>query len=87
MGVCLAHLRMSEQDFDFAKAFLSAYAGSDLESTLDMEWVARYAAVEVMRRIIGMAQLPIPPTQGFRARLLKISRKALMDRSVEALWV
>lgn len=87
VGVCIAHLRMSEQDFDFAKAFLAAYVGSDRESRLDMDWVARYAAVEVMRRIIGVAQLPIPPTEGLRARLLKHSRKALMGRSVEELWL
>ena len=87
VGVCLAHLRMSEQDFDFAKAFLAAYVGSVHESRLDMDWVARYAAVEVMRRIIGVAQLPIPPTEGLRARLLKHSRKALMGRSVEELWL
>ena len=86
LGVCLAHLRISEQDFDCGKAFLEAYAGRDLESRLDMEWVARYAAVEVMRRIIGVAQLPIPPTEGLRARLLKHSRKALMGRSIEDLW-
>lgn len=86
LGVCLAHLCMSEQDFDFAKAFLAAYAGQDRESTVDMEWIACYAAVEVMRRIIGVAQLPIPPTQGLRARLLKHSRKALMGRSLEELW-
>ena len=87
VGVCLAHFRISEQDFDFAKAFLAAYVAPDRESRLDMDWVARYAAVEVMRRIIGVAQLPIPPTEGLRARLLKHSRKALMGRSVEELWL
>ncbi len=87
LGVCLAHLRMSEQDFDSAKAFLAAYTGENRKSPVDMEWVARYAAVEVMRRIIGLGQLPIPPTQGLRARLLKHSRKALMGRSVEELWL
>ena len=86
LGVCLAHLRLSEQDFDFAKAFLAAYVGQVGDSRLDMEWVARYAAVEVMRRIIGVGQLSIPPTQGLRARLLKHSRKALMGRSLEELW-
>ena len=87
VGVCLAHFRIAEQDFDFAKAFLSAYAGTALDSSLDMDWVARYAAVEVLRRIIGLAQLPIPPTQGLRAQLLRHARKALMGRSVEDLWL
>lgn len=86
VGVCLVRLRLSEQDFDFVKAFLAAYVGQVGDSRLDMEWVARYAAVEVMRRIIGVGQLPIPPTQGLRARLLKHARKALMGRSLEELW-
>ena len=30
--------------------------------------VARYAAMEIVRRLIGVAQLPIAPTRGWRAR-------------------
>lgn len=86
LGVCIAHLRMSKQDFDFAKTFLSAYAGEDAALAFDMEWVARYAAIEVMRRIVGVAQLPIPPSQGFRAALLKRARNTLLNCSVEELW-
>ena len=86
LGVCLAHLRMSEHDLEFGKAFLSAYVGSDTEATFDPERVGAYAAIEVMRRIIGVAQLPIPQSLGLRARLLKRSREALLSRSVEALW-
>ena len=86
LGMCLAHLRMGCQDFDVARRFLSAYAGEGAETSFDRKWVARYGAIEIMRRIIGVAQLPIAPTEGFRARLLKTSHAALTNCSVEDLW-
>lgn len=86
LGVCLAHLRLAQQDFDYAKLFLAAYTGKAMDPDFDMELTARYAAVEMMRRILGVAQLPIPPSQGFRAAVLNNSREALLGKSVEALW-
>lgn len=86
LGVCLAHLRLSQQDFDYGKLFLAAYTGREMDPPFDMELTARYAAVEVMRRILGVAQLPIPPSQGLRAALLTNSREAMVENSVEALW-
>jgi len=87
LGVAIAHLRIADHDLDFAKAFLSAYVGQESEPGYDVAWVAAYAAVEVVRRIIGVAQLPIPQTMGLRARLLKQARGALLSRAVEDLWV
>jgi 5-methylthioribose kinase len=52
----------------------------------DEEYVARYAAVEVMRRILGVAQLPIAPSTGFRAKALDGSRAAMYARDVKGLW-
>jgi 5-methylthioribose kinase len=86
LGVTLAHLRLAAQDFDYGKLFLAAYTGRDAETHFDVELVARYAAVEVTRRILGVAQLPIPPSDGFRASLLTAAREAMHERSVEALW-
>ncbi len=55
-------------------------------SVLDAAVLARYAAAEIMRRILGVAQLPIPPTTGRRAALLARSRAAMLDGSPEALF-
>jgi 5-methylthioribose kinase len=86
IGVALAHLRLAAQNFDYGKLFLAAYTARDMDPKFDLELVARYAAVEVMRRILGVAQLPIPPTEGFRATALEGAREAMLGRSVEALW-
>lgn len=86
LGVTLAHLRLAAQGFDYGKLFLAVYTGRDMEPGFDLELVARYAAVEVTRRILGVAQLPIPHTEGFRACLLTSAREAMLGRSVEALW-
>ena len=52
------------------------------------EWIARYAAAEAMRRLIGVAQLPIPPTStgSPRAGLLERSRATMLAAEVERLW-
>jgi len=86
LGVCLAHLRMANQGFDYAKILLAAYTGRNMEPQFNMELATRYAAVEIMRRILGVAQLPIPETQGFRARLLTSAREAMLSEDVEDLW-
>lgn len=83
LGVAIAHLRMSHQPIDSAHAFLSAY-GQNCE--YDSAWIARYAAVEVMRRIIGVAQLPIRAPEGFRAELLEDSKMSASDLRFESLW-
>lgn len=87
LGVCVAHLRLASQDFDFAKAFLSAYQEDDIDTVFDVDLVRDFAAVEIMRRLLGVAQLPIPPSQGFRAELLAASRTALLGGDIEDLWV
>ena len=82
LGVCIAHLRMGRQELEVARRFLEAYGAGSYDEKL----VARYAAVETMRRLIGVAQLPIPPTEGQRAEWLHGSREALLRSSLEALW-
>jgi 5-methylthioribose kinase len=86
LGVAVAHFRMARQDLDFVREFLRAYSGRDLAVRYDVRLLAQFAGVEVMRRLLGVAQLPIPPTQGFRAQLLRASRAALMEESLEGLW-
>lgn len=86
LGVAVAHFRLSGQDLDLVREFLRAYSGRDLASAYDVYLLAQYAGVEVMRRLIGVAQLPLPPTQGFRAEMLRRARAAVFEGTVEALW-
>ncbi|MCG8591269.1 MAG: phosphotransferase [Proteobacteria bacterium] len=85
VGCAIAHLALARQHPDRARHFLAAVREHEGE-TLAPNWVARYAAAEVMRRLIGVAQLPIPPSQGFRAALLFASRRTLLEGRPEALF-
>ncbi len=78
LGVAVAHFVLARQDGRVVQTFLEP-------SPADPTLVARYAAVEIMRRLIGVAQLPIPPSAGWRAELLEKSRRALVKSSLEPL--
>ena len=79
------------------KRLLTCYRGLAMQVEVDEAEVARFAAVEVMRRLIGVAQLPIPPSgvgvgvgvgmmAHFRTALLERSRVALCSGEWERLW-
>src|SRR5262245_43466444 len=80
VGCGVAHLVLARLAPDSARRFLAAYGPCD-----DVA-VARYAAVEIVRRLIGVAQLPIAPTRGWRAALLTRARDAVLAGSLEPLW-
>ncbi len=69
-----------------ARGFLETYRRSCHRVELDDRRMARYASAEVMRRLIGVAQLPIPPSDRFRAVLLEQSRQMMLTESLEPLW-
>lgn len=81
LGVCIAHLRLAQLPWDRAERFLNGYDAA----SLNHEWLARYAACEVMRRLIGYAQLPLPPGQ-WKAELLEASHRALLELNVASLF-
>lgn len=86
-GVTLGHLALSGQKAEFARRFLSEYEDESEETKLDQVLLARIAGTEVIRRLIGVAQLPIPKTNGWRAEMLGKARSAIAKNSMEALWV
>jgi len=79
-GVLAAHLTLTRQ----ADRIDRLFDAGDVEP-LDPRRLARYAAVEVMRRLIGVAQLPIPTTDGWRAEMLHRARLALLHEDLEKL--
>ncbi|MBX7165209.1 MAG: phosphotransferase [Pirellulales bacterium] len=83
LGVCLAHCALAAQPGDVSRGFLEAYRASG--GAGDMGQAAAYAACEVMRRLIGVAQLPLAPSTGRRRELLERSRAALAERRLEPL--
>jgi len=66
LGVAVAHLVLARQP-DAAHALLAAYHHP---TPLDTELLSQYASAEVMRRLIGYAQLPLALRAPQRAELL-----------------
>jgi 5-methylthioribose kinase len=80
IGVFYAHLLLSRHDDGTASFWLQAA----LEDTPHSEpLVLQFAGVEIMRRILGVAQLPVRLSLEAKRRLLEQSR-AMVLRGVKA---
>lgn len=86
LGVCVAHFAIGRHTSDEALRLLEVYTSDACGVGFDECLLARYAGIEVMRRLIGVAQLPIEPTRGWRAPLLERSRNAVLEGRIDALW-
>ncbi len=90
LGCAIAHLAVSDSRADQANALLAHYESqldSD-EAAIDSPALGRFAAIEVIRRLIGVAQLPIPiaamfaaddPRRHFRSNLLARAHETLLS--------
>jgi len=76
LGVALAHLVMARQP-EAAQALLRAY---EHPSPLDHPLLSQYVAAEIMRRLIGYAQLPLALRAPQRAELLSRAVRAMKAR-------
>ncbi len=81
LGVCIAHLSLARRPWSDAQSVLAAYDATSLDSAL----LSRFAGCEVMRRLIGYAQLPLPPGS-WRGDLLAASRRCVLSREITELW-
>ena len=86
LGIAIGHFALAGVPVGAASQFLAVYMSSADRVTIDAEWVTRYAACEVMRRLIGVAQLPLPPSTGRRVELLQRSRDAAVAGRWRMLW-
>jgi len=86
LGCVLAHFALAAIPRQLASRFLETYTCTGGQAGLSPEWVARYAAIEVMRRLIGVAQLPLRSGKRLRAELLARSRRAMLQENWERLW-
>jgi 5-methylthioribose kinase len=76
VGVLIAHLKLSRQP-EAATAQLRARYGEPL----DMALLNRITGIEIMRRLIGVAQLPLPYGLDTRAALLEEARVLVIGDS------
>jgi 5-methylthioribose kinase len=86
VGVAAAHLALGRQPAGVVHRFLERYRRDAAGRTLDDRLVASFAGVEIIRRIMGVAQLPIPKSTGFRVELLGRAVRVLSGEPLEALW-
>lgn len=86
LACAMAHLVLSGHERSAWDTFGNSYrAANSLE--VDSALMTRFAGIEVVRRLIGVAQLPIPPSSdGRRARWLERARRAVVSGSVSNLW-
>jgi 5-methylthioribose kinase len=62
VGVMLAHLFLAGQPTGIASRLFDVYQASDRGDRFDHDLAARFAGVEMMRRLVGVAQLPLTAT-------------------------
>ena len=73
-GVTLAHLKMADQTHAIQKQWVDMYMK---HAPLKKELCEKFAAVEVIRRLIGLAQLPLDINLEKRIELLENARRIL----------
>jgi 5-methylthioribose kinase len=74
LGVLIAHLHLSQQNPDLIAAVKTGYpAYADLDTRL----LAQYTGIEIMRRLIGLAQLPLSSDLSTRQKLLAFAHQLI----------
>ena len=74
-GILAAHLMMAQCGPDVLELVMASVT----ERRLNLSWVAAYAGVEIMRRLIGVAQLPLSFGIDRKRALLRLSRQLVVE--------
>jgi 5-methylthioribose kinase len=76
LGVMIAHLNLAGQRYDLEQRLLTTYRAS---RPLNHKLVRQFAGVEIMRRLIGVAQLPISLDLDAKLELLLLARELVRN--------
>lgn len=76
VGVLMGHLHLSNQPVRTVESVRSFYTPS---SGFDWRLANQFAGVEIMRRLIGVAQLPLTASLETKQRLLETSRRLVLE--------
>lgn len=87
LGCALAHFSLAQQPLRASRRFLASYLEGCVGYEIDLSLLAGMTAMEIIRRLIGVAQLPIPKSTGIRAESLERARRVLLERSLAPLGV
>jgi len=74
LGVMAAHLILSTSDINYLDKVVDHY-----RSIYDKNLVTQIAGIEIIRRLIGLAQLPLERTLEEKAELLKMARGLIIN--------
>lgn len=74
LGVMIAHLTMASPKDDFTSTILKQY-----QHKIDAKLVQQVAGIEIMRRLIGLAQLPLNRTIKEKGYLLQVAKKMILS--------
>jgi 5-methylthioribose kinase len=77
MGVTIAHLKMADQPEEIIQKALEIYLNI---KSLDESLRKKFTAVEILRRILGLAQLPLEIDLQKRVALLEESREEILKK-------
>ncbi len=75
LGVFVAHLQLANQPGSTRKRVLGVYRET---ASFDEKLCQQFSAVEIMRRLIGLAPLPLPLSLDQKAQLLTDARKVFV---------
>lgn len=82
VGICIGHLILARQSFETIKYFIEAYRAY---RPLEVPRALAYAGIEIMRRLIGVAQLPIEADIEQKTRWLTLSHKLVLQPGLSLL--
>ncbi len=74
LGVMVAHLKMSHTDEETIRGVLRKYIMSD---GFSVDLFLRFCGVEIMRRVIGLAQLPLDLTVAEKSEILDFAERLI----------
>jgi len=77
LGVLVAHLRMAKLDDDLIWSLINEYYSS--QNIFSPALVHKFAGVEIIRRILGVAQLPLKLSEKEQIEILEEARRMLIS--------
>ncbi len=76
LGIMAAHLKMAQQPDSFMIKAIKTYQES---VPMDEDLMGKFQAIEILRRLMGLAQLPLTLTLAERLVLMETSQKILLS--------
>ena len=79
LAVFMAHMMLAQQETESLREIASAYPGF---SQLNPKLLAGFAGTEILRRLIGIAQLPLEMELSEKKRLMQVAEEWIIEGSI-----